>query len=169
MNVHFTMPRVLCEHGRRRSRCKECGGSSICEHGRVRSKCKECGGGSICEHGRRRSQCKECKATKKRQAGHPAAALLTPTAPDSDGIAATPAAHATSTMMDARAIPHPPGLIYDQEADLSRTDGPADGASSRQRSVPVPHPQPPQRCLWMVLSSTRPKSPCRSRNERALS
>jgi len=22
--------------------CKECGGSSICEHGRVRSKCKEC-------------------------------------------------------------------------------------------------------------------------------
>ena len=50
-----------CEHGRQRSRCKECGGGSICEHDRVRSVCKECGGGSICEHGRVRSQCKECK------------------------------------------------------------------------------------------------------------
>ena len=36
--------RGICEHGRRRSRCKECGGSGICEHGRQRSKCKECGG-----------------------------------------------------------------------------------------------------------------------------
>ena len=26
---------------------------TICEHGRQRSQCKECGGGSICEHGRR--------------------------------------------------------------------------------------------------------------------
>ena len=26
------------------SQCKECGGASICEHGRVRSKCKECTG-----------------------------------------------------------------------------------------------------------------------------
>ena len=51
---------LLCEHGRRRSVCKECGGSQICEHGRVRSKCKECGGASICEHGRQRPQCKEC-------------------------------------------------------------------------------------------------------------
>ena len=49
-----------CEHGRERSRCKECGGASICEHGRVRSQCKECGGASICQHGRVRSQCKEC-------------------------------------------------------------------------------------------------------------
>ena len=51
----------ICEHGRQRSECKECGGASICEHGRVRSKCKECGGASICEHGRQRSQCKECR------------------------------------------------------------------------------------------------------------
>ena len=49
-----------CPHGRRRSRCKECGGSQICEHGRERSRCKECGGGSICEHGRERYSCKEC-------------------------------------------------------------------------------------------------------------
>jgi hypothetical protein len=50
----------ICEHGRERPYCKECGGSQICEHGRIRSQCKECGGGSICEHGRQRSQCKEC-------------------------------------------------------------------------------------------------------------
>jgi hypothetical protein len=50
----------ICEHGRRRPICKECGGSSICEHGRERSKCTECGGSSICEHGRQRSKCKVC-------------------------------------------------------------------------------------------------------------
>ena len=49
-----------CPHGRRRSRCKDCGGCSICEHGRVRYQCKECGGKGICEHGRRRYRCKEC-------------------------------------------------------------------------------------------------------------
>ena len=52
---------TICEHGRQRSQCKECGGSEICEHGRRRSECKECGGSQICEHGRHRSKCKECK------------------------------------------------------------------------------------------------------------
>ena len=51
---------LKCEHGRKRSRCKDCGGSQICEHGRQRSTCKDCGGGSICEHGRQRSVCKDC-------------------------------------------------------------------------------------------------------------
>jgi hypothetical protein len=50
----------VCEHGRRKSQCKECGGASICEHGRQKPTCKECGGSNICEHGRRKSQCKEC-------------------------------------------------------------------------------------------------------------
>ena len=54
------MGRTKCEHGRERSRCKDCGGSSICEHGRRRTQCKDCGGSSICEHGRQRSQCKDC-------------------------------------------------------------------------------------------------------------
>jgi len=49
-----------CEHGRRPSRCKECGGSGICLHGRQRTQCRDCGGGGICEHNRRRSRCKEC-------------------------------------------------------------------------------------------------------------
>jgi hypothetical protein len=50
----------LCEHGKRKSRCKQCGGSSICEHGKRKSQCKQCGGSSICEHGRMKSTCKEC-------------------------------------------------------------------------------------------------------------
>ena len=58
--LNFAMPSKHCEHGRRRSMCKECGGASVCEHGRRRSQCKECGGKGICEHGRLRSQCKEC-------------------------------------------------------------------------------------------------------------
>ena len=50
----------ICEHGKQKSRCKECGGSSICEHGKQKSKCKECGGSAFCEHGKRKSRCKEC-------------------------------------------------------------------------------------------------------------
>ena len=54
----------MCEHNRRRSQCKECGGASICQHARRRSECKECGGGSICQHNRIRSKCKTCIADK---------------------------------------------------------------------------------------------------------
>jgi len=32
----------LCEHQRRKSRCKDCGGSGLCEHQRQRSQCKDC-------------------------------------------------------------------------------------------------------------------------------
>ena len=49
-----------CEHGRRRSHCKDCDGTAICEHNRIRITCKDCGGSQVCEHGRRRSQCKDC-------------------------------------------------------------------------------------------------------------
>ena len=52
--------RLDCEHGRQKSRCKECGGSGICEHGRQKYECKECGGSGICEHGRQKYRCKEC-------------------------------------------------------------------------------------------------------------
>ena len=51
----------ICEHERVRSKCKECGCSSgYCEHGRERRRCKDCGGGGICEHGQRRTRCTEC-------------------------------------------------------------------------------------------------------------
>ena len=49
-----------CPHGRRRTQCKECGGSAICPHGRRRAQCKECGGSAICLHGLQRFRCKEC-------------------------------------------------------------------------------------------------------------
>ena len=49
-----------CPHGRRKSSCKECGGTSFCEHERIRTKCKDCGGGTRCSHGRIRYCCKEC-------------------------------------------------------------------------------------------------------------
>jgi len=49
-----------CEHGRQKTRCKDCCGASICEHGRQKCRCKECGGSEICEHGRRKTECKEC-------------------------------------------------------------------------------------------------------------
>ena len=55
----------ICEHGRQRPQCKECGGSQICEHGRLRYACKECGGSGICEHGRERYRCKECHTAKQ--------------------------------------------------------------------------------------------------------
>ena len=53
----------ICEHQRQRSTCKDCGGGQICEHKRVKSQCKDCGGSQICEHKRRKSQCKDCKNT----------------------------------------------------------------------------------------------------------
>ena len=40
---HKVMGFIPCEHGRRKDRCKECGGCGICEHGRRRTHCKECG------------------------------------------------------------------------------------------------------------------------------
>jgi len=49
-----------CEHGRRKSQCRECGGVSICEHGRQKSQCRECGGSQICQHGKQRSKCRDC-------------------------------------------------------------------------------------------------------------
>ena len=54
------MPSPHCEHGRQRSRCKDCGGSGICPHGRQRRQCKDCKGASICQHNRQRNQCKDC-------------------------------------------------------------------------------------------------------------
>ncbi len=49
-----------CGHGKRLSRCRECGGSAYCSHGKEKYRCKECGGASICKHGKRNDCCKEC-------------------------------------------------------------------------------------------------------------
>ena len=33
---------MICPHGRIKSECKECGGSSICLHGRIKYRCVQC-------------------------------------------------------------------------------------------------------------------------------
>ncbi len=54
-----------CEHGKRKSRCVECGGSEICEHGKRKSRCTDCGNGSeLCEHKRIRTVCIECRGSQ---------------------------------------------------------------------------------------------------------
>jgi len=52
--------RLLCEHSKQKSKCKECGGAEICKHDKRKSQCKECGGSQICKHDKQKSQCKEC-------------------------------------------------------------------------------------------------------------
>ena len=52
-----------CPHGKKRDRCKLCGGMGMCVHGRLKSECKDCGGSGICIHGRRKVTCKECGGT----------------------------------------------------------------------------------------------------------
>jgi len=51
---------AICEHKKIKIQCKECGGSQICIHKKLKTICKECGGGSLCEHNKKRSVCKEC-------------------------------------------------------------------------------------------------------------
>ena len=50
----------MCEHGKRRALCRECGGSEYCEHGKQRKYCRECNGSQICTHGKRRAFCLSC-------------------------------------------------------------------------------------------------------------
>lgn len=50
----------FCEHGKQKHKCRECGGSAFCEHGKYKQFCRECGGSSICEHGKLKFQCREC-------------------------------------------------------------------------------------------------------------
>jgi hypothetical protein len=52
-----------CQHGRQKSRCKECGGSSICKHGKLKQLCAQCDGSSLCSHLKRKWICRECKGS----------------------------------------------------------------------------------------------------------
>lgn len=54
------MPRTLCEHGKRKAQCSECGGRAFCIHGRRKAQCRECGGRAFCEHNRRKAGCRAC-------------------------------------------------------------------------------------------------------------
>jgi len=61
ISIILKLPTNKCIHNKRKSNCKECGGSNICIHNRQKSKCKDCGGSYICQHGRRKNECKDCK------------------------------------------------------------------------------------------------------------
>ena len=65
INDKHRKPEIKCPHGKRKRRCKDCGGSGICEHQRDRSSCIDCGGSQIkpeikCPYGRRQRRCKDC-------------------------------------------------------------------------------------------------------------
>ena len=49
-----------CVHGKRKSRCSHCGGTSLCCHGVRKYSCKPCGGKGICVHGKQKSFCLDC-------------------------------------------------------------------------------------------------------------
>ena len=53
-----------CEHGKRKTYCKECGGGGLCEHDKPKHYCKDCGGNCLCEHGKRKYRCKECDGSE---------------------------------------------------------------------------------------------------------
>lgn len=61
--------RNKCEHGKRRTLCKECGGGSYCEHDKIRTDCIDCKGGSICEHEKRKRDCLECNGSQRCEHG----------------------------------------------------------------------------------------------------
>ena len=52
-----------CRHGKRKYRCKECGGSAFCSHGKERHRCKDCG--VLCAHNLDRRVCEICVNRKK--------------------------------------------------------------------------------------------------------
>ena len=56
--------KYLCEHGKYKYQCRECGGIQICPHNKRKSNCRECGGSQICPHNRQKYQCKDCGGTQ---------------------------------------------------------------------------------------------------------
>jgi hypothetical protein len=52
-----------CPHDKRKSRCRECKGSSFCIHDKIKSRCRECKGSSFCVHDKIKSRCRECKGS----------------------------------------------------------------------------------------------------------
>jgi hypothetical protein len=49
-----------CEHGKRKTYCRTCGGSSLCIHDKVKRRCHTCGGSAFCEHGKYKETCRTC-------------------------------------------------------------------------------------------------------------
>jgi hypothetical protein len=58
------MTHIICIHGKRNSRCVECGGSEMCIHGKRNSRCVECGGSEMCIHEKQKPFCRECNGSQ---------------------------------------------------------------------------------------------------------
>lgn len=56
-------PRKKCPHGKRKDRCRECGGKSFCVHNKRKSLCVSCGGSELCNHNKEKHKCRECKGS----------------------------------------------------------------------------------------------------------
>lgn len=54
----------LCEHGKNKSLCQECGGNGLCIHLKPKAYCKECGGVAFCHHGVRKYRCVDCEGSE---------------------------------------------------------------------------------------------------------
>jgi hypothetical protein len=56
--------RRACPHGRRKTQCRDCGGTAFCAHGRRKTQCRSCGGSEFCSHDRRKTQCRQCGSSE---------------------------------------------------------------------------------------------------------
>jgi hypothetical protein len=54
---------LKCPHGKRKSNCRDCGGSSICEHNKNKYICRDCGASIFCAHGRQKNRCRDCSGS----------------------------------------------------------------------------------------------------------
>jgi hypothetical protein len=60
--IFYEVNEKKCPHGKRKSRCKDCGGNAICDHKILRIDCRNCGGTRVskCHHGFSKKICKIC-------------------------------------------------------------------------------------------------------------
>lgn len=57
--------RLYCKlHNKKKSKCKDCGGTDLCKHNREKYDCFECDGKGICEHGSRKRTCIKCDGSQ---------------------------------------------------------------------------------------------------------
>jgi len=52
--------KTRCPHGKRKDKCKDCGGIGICIHNKEKRKCRDCKGSDICIHNRDKYYCRDC-------------------------------------------------------------------------------------------------------------
>ena len=53
----------ICIHNVQKQTCTKCNGNQLCEHKKQKTRCKKCNGGALCKHNKEKYNCKECKGT----------------------------------------------------------------------------------------------------------